>query len=179
MRILLSLVCIGGLLGCSDDEAGTGGAGGDGGDGTGGSGGGGQVTVDDAAISQQAAGYAQLTKVNQAPFMSAQHDGMPMVNVYVNGVGAAEYAKVPMGAASFPEGTLIVKEMLDAQGQPMMLTAMYKAPEGYDPTNRDWWWGMLMPNGTPAQSGSVGKIAMCNGCHQSQTSTDAAFGLPQ
>jgi hypothetical protein len=179
MRIHVLLVL--GLLGsiaCGDSDGSGGSAGGEEG-GAGGSGGGATVEVDDAELSAMAADYATLTKVNDAPFMSAQHAGMPMVNVYVSSSAVSAYEGIASGSASFPEGTLIVKEMLDADGNPEVLTAMYKAPEGYDPENLDWWWGMLTPAGEPAMSGSVGKIGMCNDCHQAQAATDAAFGLPQ
>lgn len=162
--------------GCGDsgETTGTGGGGGSGGAG------GGNPTVDDAAVSADAADYKTLTKLNSAPFMSAQHQGQPMVNVYVNGVASATYAKVADGAAlTFAEGSLIVKEMLDPEGEPMMLTAMYKGPEGYDAENADWWWGMLTLDGMPAQSGSVGKVALCSGCHGARETTDFAFGIPQ
>lgn len=160
--------------GCGDsgETTGTGGGGDEGG--------GGAPTVDDAAVSADAADYKTLTKVNALPFMSAQHQGRPMVNVYVNAAANATYAKVAEGGAlTFAEGSLIVKEMLDPEGEPMMLTAMYKGPEGYDADNADWWWGMLTLDGMPAQSGSVGKVALCSTCHGARETTDFAFGIPQ
>ena len=161
------------MLGCGDSDTGSGGSG----EGGGGEGGGSSATVDDAELSAMAADYASLTKANPAPFMSAQHDGMPMVNVFYNDV-ASEHYPITSGPFTFAEGSMIVKEMLGPDDQPMMLTAMYKGPAGYDPDNGDWWWGMLTLEGEPAMPGSVGKIAMCTGCHQGQSDTDFAFGIP-
>ena len=178
---VLSVAALSLFTACGDSgSSGGGGSGGEGGSGgSGGDGGSAPVTVDDSELGAQAADVASLTKVNVEPFMSAQHMGNPMVNVYVNDVAADSYAEVTTGSpVTFPEGSMIVKEMLDPEGTPMMLTAMFKADAGYDSDNNDWWWGMLTLDGQPAESGSVGKIAMCNGCHQAQTTTDATFGLP-
>jgi hypothetical protein len=78
------------------------------------------------------------------------------------------------GDATFSEGALLVKENLDADGNPSGYFAMYKAFAGYDPDGNDWYWLRVDAAGEVADSG---KIALCKGCHGGATS-DFVWGVP-
>jgi hypothetical protein len=137
--------------------------------------------VDEAAIIAEAMGYQGWVLINAAPFMSSGHDGgMATVNVYVPPDLAAQFKMIdpasPM-ATEFAEGSIIVKEHLDAMGMPAAGTIMYKGPAGYSPDSGDWWWGMGdVLGGALEDSGP--DLAGCIGCHSPQTTTDWVFGVP-
>ena len=80
-------------------------------------------------------------------------------------------------AVTFPEGALIVKENLNANGESDGYFAMYKGPEGYDPSGNDWYW--LQVNGAGAV-GNSGPVGFCKDCHGggSAAVSDYVFGVP-
>src|SRR5262249_12411485 len=139
----------------------------------------GREPADDGTIEKEAAGYASLEKSNAKPFVSKGHQAGQDVNVWVNATGAETYrslATAPRGV-TFPEGSLIVKEMLMPGADPI-LTVLYKMPKGYDASAADWWRGRLGADGKPLSDDSVGKIGFCAQCHMAADSTDDVFGLP-
>ena len=73
-------------------------------------------------------------------------------------------------------GTVIVREVLDANGQVAKLTLMAKGPNGYDPTLGDWWFGEADPTGTPTK---MGRLTECHSCHVPRANEDFLFGVPR
>lgn len=59
------------------------------------------------------------------------------------------------------------------------LTIMYRAKEGYDPENNDWYWVKYLPNGKVAKTGEgmpiAGKVKSCIECHASAAGDDYVF----
>ena len=100
------------------------------------------------------------------------------VNVYVRGDTKAYRAIHPEAAssASIAVGTVIVREVFDAQGQLAKLTRMAKGPSGYDPTLGDWWFGEATPDGNPVR---LGRLTDCHGCHEPRAAEDFLFGVPK
>lgn len=76
---------------------------------------------------------------------------------------------------------MIVREVLDANGEVAKLTMMAKGPPGYDPTLGAWWFGVTDPNGRPlVQDGQllVGRLTQCHECHSERADDDFLFGVP-
>ncbi len=77
---------------------------------------------------------------------------------------------------TFPEGTLLVKENLDADGASDGYFAMYKAFAGYDEAGGDWYW--LRVNGA-GEVGNSGAVGFCIDCHNAGAGvSDLVFGIP-
>lgn len=138
--------------------------------------------VDDTAtqIGARARAYRGLDKVNAHDFPTAQHQGNPQVNVWTDELASSPYRALSVGsstAGAVPEGGMIVKEMLDPEGGPPLLTVMVRQPVGYDPANGDWWYGRLNADGSATNAKFVGRVGFCIGCHSGAAGRDHLFGV--
>lgn len=124
-------------------------------------------------------------KVNALPFQSAVAGGT--IDVWVSGPGAEAYAAISpdltLGGREVPPGTMIVREVHDAEGEITTLTLMLKAAPGYNPELGDFWFGVTGPQGMPKmdeESGQlrVGKLDECYGCHLPRVEQGYLFGAP-
>lgn len=120
---------------------------------------------DEAEVIEQASQYATaLEQINDQPF-SSQHGLASAVNVFVDAANAELYRTLDPSAPAdidFPEGALIVKEHLDADGAPDGFLLMYQGPDGYDPDASDWFWARIDGAGATQETGSV---TFCIDCH--------------
>ena len=136
-----------------------------------------EPAVDEQAVVEQALGYADFERINAEPLPSL-HGLAELVNIWVPAELADDYRALDPEddeqQASFPAGALIVKEHLDASGEPVGMTLMFKAEPGYDPERRDWWWGGAQLDGTLTASG---RVDFCIGCHSPRSSADWLFGV--
>ncbi len=138
----------------------------------------------DRAMMQIASSYQTFPQINSAPYMSSL--GTFQINLYVQG-DVRDYWSIhpdttPSKPVSIEVGTVIVREVLDAQGATSKLTVMAKGPSGYDPTLGDWWFGEADPQGQPlVENGAVrlGRLDDCHGCHIPRATSDYLFGVPQ
>jgi hypothetical protein len=142
------------------------------------------VTQPDTVIGALAARYLDDVQMNRTPFQTASHLGNPQVNVFATARAEAAYRRITPGGEApadfvFPTGSLLVKEMLDADGGPPILTVMYKQPPGYDPPHDDWWFGRLRADGTPTDPAFVGRVGFCADCHAGSRPWDFVWGLPE
>jgi hypothetical protein len=143
-----------------------------------------QMTELDQAITETARTYKMdFSKIDAAAYQSTL--GAFNINLYVWG-DARDYRGIhpeTLGSnADLPVGTVIVREVLDAQGGIDKLTLMAKGPRGYDGTLGDWWFGELDAQGAPiVKEGQlrVGRLADCHGCHVPRASDDYLFGVPK
>lgn len=133
--------------------------------------------LDEAAIVSEALGYPSFERINADPYPSA-HGAAASINVFVPSEYAAAYRALdpddPDATASFPDGTLVVKEHLDGEGEPAGVTIMYKAA-GFDPDRNDWWWANASLDGTINDGGMVD---YCIACHEPRADADWLFGVP-
>ncbi|MEM6292740.1 MAG: hypothetical protein AAGA54_15815 [Myxococcota bacterium] len=138
----------------------------------------GEPTVDEAAILEAANGFASMTRVSDEP-VESQHALADTVIFYAADDVADLYLSIDPDApaeTTFPEGALLVKENLDADGNSDGYFAMYKGPEGYDPEGNDWYW--LRVDGAGAV-GNAGTVGFCKDCHGASASvSDFVFGVP-
>lgn len=138
------------------------------------------MTVDEAAVLEAANAFATtMDKVSDEP-RTSQHALADTVNFYVPAEHRELYLSIDPDApteATFPEGTLLVKENLDAEGNSDGYFAMYKGFQGYDPEGNDWYW--LRVDGAGA-TGNAGKVGFCKDCHGggSAAVSDFVFGVP-
>ncbi len=82
------------------------------------------------------------------------------------------------GAASMPDGAIIVKENYSPGGELMAVTTMHKVA-GYNPEAADWHWVKFLPDGSVDNGGMAqGKVPMCIGCHAQQAANDYVLTAP-
>ncbi len=136
------------------------------------------VTDFDRAMMQIATTYKTFPKIDKVAYASTL--GAFTINVYVKGDSRAYRAIHPEDTTTMSPamavGTVIVREVLAADGTISKLTLMAKGPSGYDPTLGDWWFGEAGPDMTPIQ---LGRIADCHGCHIPRAAQDYLFGVPK
>jgi hypothetical protein len=94
------------------------------------------------------------------------HSGRYLLT-YVNDTGYAEYTRFAEdGSTDMPAGSVIAKESFsiadDGTVQKGPLFLMQRVAEGTSPRTDDWYYMMVMPNGTPA---AVDIYSACNDCH--------------
>lgn len=158
-----------GLLGACGDDGGTPAAESGGATGTASDGADGSSTAgagfDEAEVIEAASQYATaMVQINDTSFGS-QHGLAASVNVFVDTATADLYRTLDPAAPAelaFPEGALIVKEHLDADGGVLGFNLMYRAAEGYNPEGSDWYWARVDASGVAAESGTIG---YCIACH--------------
>ena len=147
------------------------------------------VSVDDAAILSAVSRYRDspaFVRLNQASYPSAIGDGAK-VNIFVSTHAYAAYGSItPEVSGSgvvVPQGTLIVREVLQPKGAIEALAVMFKAPPGYNPAMGDLWLGVTDASGSPAldEAGAprIGRLTDCADCHAARASDGYLFGVPE
>jgi hypothetical protein len=137
----------------------------------------------DRAMMEIATTYHTFSKIDRKPYMSTT--GAFDINVYVHGDAQGYRAVHPDSTAMTPPiavGTVIVREVLAADGSVSKLTLMAKGPSGYDPTFGDWWFGEADPQGMPLVVDGVvrlGRLDDCHSCHMPRAPEDYLFGVPK
>jgi len=107
--------------------------------------------------------YSEWLKMNSKPIEGRTHG---LTTIYVNQDRAAI---APDGSLAFPfpDGTVIVKEVLGSD-----LQAIMRKVEGIDPEHGDWQWIEYGPNGSV-----VGQDGACWDCHFKARDSDYVFTL--
>ncbi|MBL4689150.1 MAG: hypothetical protein JKY37_31450 [Nannocystaceae bacterium] len=136
--------------------------------------------VDEDAVLQASLAYKTTMVQLSDEATGSLHALADTVQFYIGAEYSDTYLSIDPAAptaVTFPEGTLIVKENLDAAGDPDGFFAMYKAFSGYDPAGNDWYW--LRVNGEGA-TGNAGKVGFCIDCHSGGPAavSDLVFGVP-
>jgi hypothetical protein len=137
---------------------------------------------EDLAVLARAEDYRSFQRINSAPFASGVKGS---VNVWVSPEGAPAYAMLNTpnadAAPPVPEGTVIVREVLDPTGKVTKLTMMAKGPTGYQPELGDWWFAVTDPSFAPIygeETWQVGRMPECHSCHVPHADEDFLFGVP-
>ena len=136
----------------------------------------------DTQMISEASRVAAFKRINAQPYPSTI--GAFNIDVFAS-QDALDFAKIhPETTGShitMPVGTLIVRQVLDANGQVTKVTLMGKGPAGYDPSIGDWWFGVTDPSGKPLSDDTglqVGRLTQCHGCHIPRAQDDYLFGVP-
>jgi len=146
------------------------------------------VGVDEAAIMSTLGGHRDspaFVRLNDAPYPTALGTGAD-INVYVSANAYVAYASIVPdktgSGVNVPEGTLIVREVLEPSGAIKTLTLMYKGPAGYNPDLGDFWFGVtdaaLAPVLDTAGARKIGRVHECYSCHIPRASDGWLFGVP-
>lgn len=98
-----------------------------------------------------------------------------LLTMYVNDIALEALAA---GAASMPDGAIVVKENYTPDGTLAAITTMYKR-NGYNPDHADWFFTKHLasgeldtaPDGMPLE----GRLPGCQGCHVARADNDYLF----
>lgn len=91
--------------------------------------------------------------------------------VYINSATAAQGAD-----GHYPNGTILVKDLLDSNGTSIMTVAMAKRGLTFNSAHRGWEWFLLDPaNGSVMHRADTLMGGMCNGCHSGAAARDYVF----
>lgn len=96
------------------------------------------------------------------------------ITVYVNQVGTE--SMLSESAATFPVGSIIVKQKFDPNHEPdkpLLYTVMIKHEPGYNPDAGDWEFEVISGDGSEVQA--RGALANCIACHTPQKANDFVF----
>lgn len=107
------------------------------------------------------AGFQQWLRMNLQPVAGRTHG---LANIYVD-QDRGTIAPDGQLAFPFPDGTVIVKEAVEAK-----IVAIMRKVKGVDPAHGDWQWAEYRADGT-----IVGQDGDCWGCHAGAKSTDWVF----
>ncbi|WMW22111.1 cytochrome P460 family protein [Methanolobus mangrovi] len=90
------------------------------------------------------------------------------VSIYVsdNALSSAE-----IGGATMPYETMVVKEGFNADKELTGIYLMYKS-EGFNPENNDWFWAAYSSEGDVK---TEGRASGCIGCHEGKEDVDYIF----
>jgi Cytochrome P460 len=140
------------------------------------------ITVDESALLSVLPHHGSelaFARLNAEPYVTAL-ESQDLVNVWISRQAFSEYQVIAPelsdSGVEVPEGTLIVREVLDDAGAVKTLTLMYKGPPGYNPEIGDWWWGVTDGQGQPTK---MGKLEECYSCHLDRAGDDFLFGVPR
>jgi len=109
----------------------------------------------------------------------------PQIEVWIDPSAASAYQRIrpdQKGAnVALPTGTVIVREVLGADGKITKLTVMGKGAPGSNPALGDWWFAVTTPAGVPLEENGAplsGKLTQCYSCHdQRGAADDYLFGV--
>lgn len=145
------------------------------------------VEIDESAVLSAVAGYrtaSQFAHVSGDAYASAL-GATSYIELFANTTAADSYRliapEVSGSGSVVPEGGVIVREVLDANGTAQRLTVMAKGPAGYNPALGDWFFAVTTLDGTPIVEDGVarsGRLADCYSCHVPRMGDDFLFGVP-
>lgn len=126
-----------------------------------------------------------FVQVNGDAYRSAVSD--KNINVFVSNFALLDYLKTKPDAESsdgmIPRGGFVVREIVDEDGVVTKLTALYRGPEGYNPSAGDFWFAVTDVAGNVAKSdrgeAQIGAVPNCSACHAARSGADFLFGVPE
>ncbi len=121
-------------------------------------------------------GYFSWTRLNpQRNFIQSAHDTPK--DVYVNDVGAENAVT---RSFPFPEGSVLVKEIMDEDMMTVAMLPSMRKVAGFDPDNGDWQYAMFQRQDDGSYMGEWlaadhDMHMMCVSCHTGAAANDYAF----
>lgn len=122
----------------------------------------------------------ELELVNPEPFASRAVEGR-FVRVWASPEVVDDYRLLPhVKPMSLPPGALIVRELSDADGVVVKLTALARGESGSNPAVGDLWFAATTLAGEPlvdpAGVPQIGAVPECSGCHLTRQSNGFIYG---
>jgi hypothetical protein len=119
-----------------------------------------------------AAVYRSWTRFSRTAYPAEAH-GVRFMNNYANGVARETYGRFE-GQGAMPAGSVLAKDsFVVAPDGPISvgpLFVMEKRPAGSSAASRDWYYEMIMPDGTVRGDAAIQEF--CNGCHRRAGAAD-------
>ncbi|MFO7561791.1 MAG: cytochrome P460 family protein [Enhygromyxa sp.] len=139
----------------------------------------------DAVLAEALEFETKFERLDAQPKASVHGNMDGYAEFYANEIAAEVFRGIdgsdPNATAKFPRGSILVKNNLGPDMQPLgMLTIMAKFEEGYYRQGNDWFWAMVTTDGEPVMDriGNGQKIYFCYDCHsQMGSNTDFVIGL--
>lgn len=124
-----------------------------------------------------AAGAAGFTyyKNSNSPLVKSSGSGhpQPYLKTRYNAIAASKLDSVGkiMTGATFPEGSLIVKDLMESTSSIVRFAILYKKSGHADADSKGWIWGYVNADGSVANAASK-KGSACTGCHSQTDNID-------
>lgn len=123
----------------------------------------------------------ELELVNPEPFASRAVEGR-FVRVWASPEVVDDYRLLPhVKPMSLPRGALIVRELSDADGAVVKLTALARGEPGSNPAVGDLWFAATTVAGEPLVDSAgvpqIGAVPECSGCHLTREPNGFIYGL--
>lgn len=144
------------------------------------------VSYDPEQIIAESIDFATaLERLDYAPVPSVHGTMDGLAEFYANESAAEVFRGIDVGdpsaTAEFPRGALLVKNLLDINGEPLgVLTILAKFEAGYGEKYDDWFFAMVNFEGEVIDDmiGNGPSVYHCYDCHQQQApNTDLVIGL--
>jgi hypothetical protein len=140
----------------------------------------------DQIIAEAIAFATEFERLDAGPIASLHGMMDGFGEIWANEKAAAVFRSIdgsdPTATAEFPRGSILVKNNLDADGEPKgMLTILAKFEAGYSDETKDWFFAAVDPQGQVINDlvGSGTEVYFCYDCHsQMGANTDLVIGLP-
>ncbi len=136
------------------------------------------VEVDEADVLARATDFSnELIRISEMAEQEETHADAAAVVVWGSADALATFASIdpndPTQDLAFPAGTMFVKQHLDEAGATRGMSVMYKAPPGYDPEGRDWFWARVEDDVVT----DSGRVSWCSSCHAAAYNSDFVVGF--
>ena len=143
------------------------------------------MTYDPAEVYASAANFeTELERIDAQMIDSMHGDGLGFARIWANEAAAEVFRGIdgtdPNATAEYPRGSILVKENLDTNGDPIALTVLAKFEEGYNDKADDWHFAMIDYEGNVIMGveGTGSEVEFCRDCHsQMGPNTDHTIGL--
>lgn len=139
----------------------------------------------DEAIAMAVEYATTLERLDAAPVMTQHLEGVGLAGVWADPDSATIFRTLRPeqleAGEPFPEGSILVKDNFDAEGNPVdVLNVMVKFEPGYNPAGNDWFFAAITREGEVILdiAGKGGDVEFCRDCHQQLgANTDLVIGL--
>lgn len=109
--------------------------------------------------------YKEWTLVEQATGNSASNAGAHSVTAIRRTYKKQALVSPYFEAGEYPVGTVIVKELMEADGSLGNIYGMVKRGGGFNPNDKGWEWFLLGQNSEVSRRSGSGGLAFCGTCH--------------
>ena len=140
----------------------------------------------DTILSRQYLDNTKFLPINNSRYATDLNDTQD-ISLYVSKTGSSLYSLVDPNLEGskviVPEGTMIVREVWDKEGNFLKYTVMAKREEGYFPESGDFYFASIDNNGNFIDDSNgnpqSGPLEACSVCHIPRANDGYLFGVPE